>query len=140
MFIFAVIGLFDVLAVIIILYARRHFKLAVEKYEFEYDASVLEIADYTVLVSGLPKNISPSEADNALLECDPGTLAGASLCCLCFRISLEAHWGFCVRSMPINCGVSRCAVTDEQSINLFTELHKLAIHSDSLLRRSLHMV
>lgn len=63
-----------------LLFSRRQFRLAVEKYELEYDASVLEIADYTVLVTGLPKDISPSEADTALLECVPAELATAKHC------------------------------------------------------------
>eukprot|EP00892_Ulva_mutabilis_P009410 jgi/Ulvmu1/6841/UM031_0046.1 len=63
-----IVGLFDVLAILFLLYSRRHFKLTVEKYQSEYDEQVLEIADYTVLVTGLPKDISPSDADAALLE------------------------------------------------------------------------
>lgn len=92
----AVVGLCDVIAVIFLLYSRRHFKLAVEKYEHEYDASVLEIADYTVLVTGLPKDISPSQADTALVEYAQSEL------CSTFLSGLQTFdlWGEHLQTCP----------------------------------------
>jgi hypothetical protein len=47
---------------------RFVFKKAVKSYEIEYDKKVVEISDYTVLVSGVPESLDPDTADKSLLR------------------------------------------------------------------------
>lgn len=56
------------LAVGILLLSRSCFLRAVQKYEREYDEKVLELSDYTVLVTGFPRNMRAAEAESALVE------------------------------------------------------------------------
>jgi hypothetical protein len=57
-----------VLAVGILLISRYFFLRAVQTYEHEYDEKVLELSDYTVLVTGIPESMSPGTAEGAICE------------------------------------------------------------------------
>jgi hypothetical protein len=60
-----------VIAVGILLVSRFYFLRCVQKYEQEYDEKVLELADYTVLVTGFPETMLPAHAESAICECVP---------------------------------------------------------------------
>jgi hypothetical protein len=61
----------DIIAVGTLLLSRRFFKEAVKLYDVTYDTKVTEIADYTILVTGLPRHESESEVEEGLHECAP---------------------------------------------------------------------
>ena len=81
----AVIALMDVLAVLIILGARARFQHRMKRYEGKYDAKVVELSDYTVLVSGLPKGLDEHIVEQQLRACAFVTLCihEHALCCGC---------------------------------------------------------
>ena len=56
------------LAVGILLLSRFYFLRAVRTYEHEYDEKVLELADYTVLVTGIPESMGAANAEGSLCE------------------------------------------------------------------------
>lgn len=67
----AVIALMDVLAICTLLYMRRLFIRAIGAYREQYDKKVVEIADFTVLVTGLPHNQNEIGVEEDLRACAP---------------------------------------------------------------------
>jgi hypothetical protein len=66
-----VIALMDVLAVCVLLFMRRHFLQAIGAYREQYDKKVVEISDFTVLVSGLPHDQDEIAVEEGLRACAP---------------------------------------------------------------------
>jgi hypothetical protein len=58
-------------AVVILISSRFFFLRAVRKYKSDYDEAVLELSDYTVLVTGIPEHMSVSDAEAKLVEYAP---------------------------------------------------------------------
>lgn len=65
----AVVGLAEACALLLLLLLSRQFKQQIAAYAAAYDSGILEIADYTLLVTNLPETLTPEEASDALIEC-----------------------------------------------------------------------
>jgi hypothetical protein len=63
------IALMDVIGVLILLFMRRRFCYAIKAYTEVYDKKVVELSDYTALITGLPANLTPEEVEAGLHEC-----------------------------------------------------------------------
>ena len=63
----------DVVAILVILYMRRRFRAAIKDYTNTYDKKVVEIADYAVLVTGLPASQTVDDVEKGLHRCAHAT-------------------------------------------------------------------
>ena len=59
----------DVVAILLILGMRARFQRRMRKYEDKYDAKIVEINDYTVLVTGLPHGEDEEVVETGLRRC-----------------------------------------------------------------------
>lgn len=76
----AVIALADVAAVLALLVMHRMFSKSVEKYSKEQRAGAIELADYTVFVTGLPHDQSEELIEEGLRLC---VSLSCKMCCSC---------------------------------------------------------
>lgn len=57
------------IAVGTLMLSRYYFMKSVKTYQREYDEKVLELSDYSVLVTGIPESMNSANAEGALCEC-----------------------------------------------------------------------